>query len=389
MSKPSSHPTFSKGDKVRLIFTDEIGIVLQILDRETVLLDVAGTDIPAFVEHLELLPPPMPVNKNTDSNSSTSIRPNTGAGANKKNPPVVFGKQGGPLKPDQIVEKIKAMGLDHIPPDDLPDKGLQLIMQPFLRPDGIIDYFLLHFINNSGKPVEMDYQMFLDTQDGCVFELQKLLGGREKIILNSLQYDDLNENPEMLFYLKIHCDDDNYEREFEKSIRPKPRLLRNEPLFLDDIQGRGYVQEICRHLPQKKPVIAPPSLKKEELHPVLEKIKHFEAEELRKNPDREPAKVTINAKQRVVDLHIEQLLPVHKHLKNGEILHIQITHFDKQIQEAIQKREPNLIVIHGNGKGKLRQEIFNLLREYPQVCNFDNSYDHRFGFGATLIELSY
>ncbi|MBK8471414.1 MAG: Smr/MutS family protein [Sphingobacteriales bacterium] len=56
------------------------------------------------------------------------------------------------------------------------------------------------------------------------------------------------------------------------------------------------------------------------------------------------------------------------------------------MEEAIRRREGIMVVIHGLGKSKLKQEIWKLLLEYTEVAHFDNDYDHRFGFGATLIE---
>lgn len=374
MSKKNPIPILSKGDKVRLVFTDEVGIVLEQLDRETVLIDVAGSDIPAFIEHLELLSPV----------STTENRP-------KMQLPPIAQTHVIDTKIDKKPQKLAEISILKQQADNLPDNGLLLLMQPFWRKDGIIDYFLLHFVNQSGKPIEVNYQMYLDTHSNAVFEWQKKVGGRENIILNSLQYDDLNENPEMFFAIKllIADKDADYEPMLEKSIRPKARMLRNEPIGYDVINGKAYTHEICRQWPQKKAVAPAPALKKEEVHPILERIKQFEAEQARKDPSYGAPKVVINARQRVVDLHIEKLLPSYKHLKNGEILHIQIAHFEKELREAIRLREPNMIVIHGHGKGKLRQEIVNVLRQYPEICNFDNSYDHRFGFGATLIEMIY
>ena len=48
-----------------------------------------------------------------------------------------------------------------------------------------------------------------------------------------------------------------------------------------------------------------------------------------------------------------------------------------------------MIVIHGLGKGKLREEVMRLLREYKEVAHFKNEYHPKYGFGATEISFEY
>ena len=100
-------------------------------------------------------------------------------------------------------------------------------------------------------------------------------------------------------------------------------------------------------------------------------------------------KISINAEQRVVDLHIEKLLKEHQYLPKYKVLQTQLAHFETQISLAIERQENNMIVIHGLGKGKLKQEIVKRLRFYPEVKTFKNEYDPRFGLGATEIIFEY
>jgi hypothetical protein len=91
----------------------------------------------------------------------------------------------------------------------------------------------------------------------------------------------------------------------------------------------------------------------------------------------------------VVDLHIEKLIDNWKGLSNFEILTIQLNHFEKYYQLAIAHRQPNLVVIHGVGTGKLRNEIHEILKTKKEVRTFANQYHERFGFGATEIYFQY
>jgi dsDNA-specific endonuclease/ATPase MutS2 len=44
-----------------------------------------------------------------------------------------------------------------------------------------------------------------------------------------------------------------------------------------------------------------------------------------------------------------------------------------------------MIVIHGIGSGKLKDEIHEILKYRKDVKSFVNQYDPRFGYGATEV----
>lgn len=85
-----------------------------------------------------------------------------------------------------------------------------------------------------------------------------------------------------------------------------------------------------------------------------------------------------------VDLHIEKLLDNYSHLSNGEILEIQLSHFRKNLEKAIEKGEHKIVFIHGVGNGVLKKEIRKILETYEGISYQDASY-HNYGFGATEV----
>lgn len=369
------------GDQVRLIFTDDKGEVMRIIDRETVAVRIGNDIIPVFAEHLEVLISPKNDSEKMKTNSANDKKIST-------KPTPVPPKQ---LSKEELAKRLKATGL-HAEPDSLPDKGLRVAMQPFYRIDGIIDYFLLHLINDTGKPIQFTYRCFLDTDENEVFVLKQTIGGRETCILNALQYDDMNENPELQFDLEVLSlteDETHIIPKFERDLKPKAKILRNPPTEIGRINGRAYALELCPQLPHKKDHTSPkvPIVPTQDLVKVIEKLSDYD--KAYSETDGYQTKVAINAQLRTVDLHIEKLVSAYKHLSNSDIINLQLSHFRKQLEEAISRREKNMVVIHGLGKGKLKQEVFKLLLQYSEVKNFNNDYDHRFGFGATLIDLGY
>ncbi len=94
-----------------------------------------------------------------------------------------------------------------------------------------------------------------------------------------------------------------------------------------------------------------------------------------------------NFNEMEIDIHIEELLEDYNHLSNSDIIKIQLKHFQNALDIAIAERYRKLIVIHGVGKLRLKQEVRNLLSAYDSVQFYDASYA-KYGFGATEILIS-
>ncbi len=88
-----------------------------------------------------------------------------------------------------------------------------------------------------------------------------------------------------------------------------------------------------------------------------------------------------------IDIHIEELLEDYNHLSNSEIIKVQLKCFQNALDTAITEHYRKLIVIHGVGKLRLKQEVRNLLSAYDNVQVYDASYA-KYGFGATEIIIS-
>jgi len=104
---------------------------------------------------------------------------------------------------------------------------------------------------------------------------------------------------------------------------------------------------------------------------------------------KQPQKISV-AKQRIkdltkeIDLHIEELVDSHSGLTNSEILSIQLQKFEREIQYCLSNGIKKLIVIHGVGNGKLKQEIISILKTIDDIKYYDASYKN-YGYGATEI----
>jgi len=87
-----------------------------------------------------------------------------------------------------------------------------------------------------------------------------------------------------------------------------------------------------------------------------------------------------------IDLHLHQILDNERGMTSGEKLGYQLRYFERMLGGAIQNKKRKMIVIHGVGEGRLRDEVHNVLKHYPGV-RFRDADPRRFGSGATEIEL--
>lgn len=85
-----------------------------------------------------------------------------------------------------------------------------------------------------------------------------------------------------------------------------------------------------------------------------------------------------------VDLHLHELIEDQRSLSHGEKLEFQVRYFERSLESAIRDGKRKLIVIHGIGEGKLREEVRRLLQFYDNV-QFHDADMRRYGSGATEV----
>ncbi len=111
-------------------------------------------------------------------------------------------------------------------------------------------------------------------------------------------------------------------------------------------------------------------------------IETFENREVKVNPFAKKRKV--EKKIPTIDLHMENLLDSHRHMANHEIVLFQLDRCKREIDKHIEKGTSQLVIIHGVGKGRLKEEVRYLLNSYPNIEYMDEHYSDN-GIGATKV----
>lgn len=89
-----------------------------------------------------------------------------------------------------------------------------------------------------------------------------------------------------------------------------------------------------------------------------------------------------------IDLHMENLVDSHKGMTNHEIVTLQLNHFKHFLQNAENAKISRMIVVHGQGTGKLKSEIKAVVNGIKGAEMFDAEYT-KYGQGASIIERRY
>ena len=92
-------------------------------------------------------------------------------------------------------------------------------------------------------------------------------------------------------------------------------------------------------------------------------------------------------KEKVVDLHIEELVDKPHILAPSEILGLQLKEAESHLVKALEEDLGAVVFIHGVGNGTLKKEIARLLRTYKEVQEIHPGNPAKYGNGATRAVL--
>lgn len=257
-------------------------------------------------------------------------------------------------------------------------KGFYLSFLPVYKLDlmeEVVDHLKVYLLNET--PMSVHYGYDVKVGERSVFKHEGQLHAFGHLYLHNISFESMNDQPRFNWEL-IALENPGKFSSLEGQLRIKPQKLfeqitrlqlNNEPSFsyllAEDFLPAANEKE-KQPAPEKK--FVPTPLPKDGI------IRSFHQLEL---PRYE------------VDLHVEELMIDTKGLNNAEILQIQLDELNKSLMLAIAHRQDQMIVIHGLGKGILRDAIHKILKSMPEVARYHNEWHGRYGFGATEIFFKY
>jgi hypothetical protein len=336
---------FQVGDKVLVLLSNEEGEIVDIINDKMVMVDVRGVKFPVYIDQLDF--------------------PYFKRFSEKK----MFPQK----KEKKFAEDIKK---EKEPKHKIVD-GVWLSFLPIIDTDefgdDVVEELKVHLINRTYKSYRFFYklQFFGRTE----FDLKNEIHPFADFYLHDVKFADMSDSPVFAFEFSLLQPDKAKAEYYESTIKLKPKQLFAR---IEEIKQKGeatFSYRLFEDYPNKAEDIPI------DVGSLAAKgIKVYNAKEARKHLP--PART-------VVDLHIEKLHNDWQHLSNAEILDIQLKEFEKWYELALAHHQPHLIVIHGVGSGRLRDEIHDILRLKREVKSFVNQYHPSFGYGATEIYFQY
>ncbi|MEY4876450.1 MAG: hypothetical protein RL708_1599 [Bacteroidota bacterium] len=327
-------------DKVWLIHTAEIGIVKDFVNMHMLKIQLDEENIvPVFMDDLELY-------KEQD--------------AVKSEPEIVDSKQ--------ILSEAELYFINN---QNNIETGLHLSFLPVEIDDQ--HFFEMILVNDTNDDVQ--FQIKLSLNNELYMHLKNRLNRRYIYRLGDLAFDELNENP----LIEITIEHNSHPLfQLSKTIKLKPKSFFKDLSSTPILNESAYNYQLGLLLNQSE------SRNKEiEINNALVKQVERKIKENFKKP--QPEKHRHFFIDDTIDLHIENLIDSHAGMTNAEIIKIQLQHFRKCFEEAMIHKLSKFTVIHGIGKGKLRAEIWLIIKEYNAVRSFKNEFHPLYGFGATEI----
>lgn len=337
------------GTKVRLKNTGDEGVVCEVLDSDlfSVYLSRLDMEIPSSASNLERL----------DTHQAHAK--------------VVKGKQE-KVQPETPYAAIQYKTLKR--------RGLLLAFQPIYNKEDSVEAFEVYLVNDSR--FDLIFNVELQFERGTRIRKSEQLAEANFRLLDRISFAQLNNRP----HVHIDCwkvTTKGTEGVYHQQFRLKPKNFFSRATTAPLLDRTAYCYTLFSTFKN------PPSLlnkQKENLSTYTQRNVRERSEEDNASPFYNLYDVQARAGFNTeLDLHIEHLVSDPKKLTPSEMLSTQLRHFDNFLLEAIRLGVDRCFVIHGVGKGTLRDAVAERLRQHRDVADFKNEYHHRYGWGATEV----
>lgn len=332
---------YSIGDKIVLLRTGEEGHVTAYINKEMIEVEVNGTSFPVHMMEIDHPYLKWFTEKNKQQKKQKAV-------------------------PEQLPVEKPAQ-------QKRLAKGVYLSFLPVFKHDefeDIVEHLKVHLLNELPTPVKFSYDV--RTLHKSSFKHEGELHPFGNLYLHNISWDDMNDQPRFHWQLTDTSNKDNGIADGVLRIKP-PKLFeqinellkKNEPTFsyllIDDFKPKKKIDKFDISLP---PAPKPEVITRHNIHHAMEAAKYE------------------------IDLHIENL-GGRRGLSNDEIIKKQLDTMQHYVHLAIVHRQQSMIIIHGLGKGKLREEVHAILKTIPEVARYKNEWSGRYGFGATEVWFKY
>ncbi|TAG11362.1 MAG: hypothetical protein EAZ35_04790 [Sphingobacteriia bacterium] len=335
------------GDDILVLLSNEEGKVIEIINDKMVLIEVRGVKFPAYMDQIDF-----PYFKRF---TEKKLFPN-------KIAPKIYIDQIPKEKPQPNQIKVEAgVWLSFIPKFALDDFN-----------DEVVEKLKIYLVNKTDCAYQFNYLQYFNGVDH--FQIINEIPAFQDFYIHDIDFAAVNDSPSFSIEFSLTKKDKHKADHFETSLKLKPKLVFQKIETLKENNEPSFSYSLFEKYPDKAAEFFPlDSLK-------ARGYKVYDAGKAREH---------LPPARSVIDLHIEKLTSDFTAMSNFEMLTLQLKELEKWVDITIAHKQADLIVIHGVGSGKLREETHEYLKTRREVKQFFNQYDSRFGYGATQVFFQY
>ena len=269
-----------------------------------------------------------------------------------------------------------------VKPPKSTNSGFLLYFEPVKNPDGTVQKYKIALQNDTD--IDALYECTLSYRGVQKLSKEDSLSSAHIIQITEMVWDDLNELPEFKINVKPTFTDGAGEW-MEKTIKIKAQSFFKTATWIGNPPKEVHLYTLWEKLDQTVQSNDDlSSYTKALVKKVVKPIKEADAHWF--DPIASVSEYASFVNE--IDLHIEELHESPGKLSSQEILQIQMKAFDKFLDKAISLGVPKVFIIHGIGKGKLKDSVHARLRRRLEVVRFHNNYHEKYGWGASEVIIS-
>jgi hypothetical protein len=331
---------FSIGDKIVIKKTGEEGHLVGFVDQDMAEVNIAGTVFPIYLDEID----------------HPYLR--------------WFTQQRKQQKKSSVPEQLPAE--PPLPHKEKVASGVWLTFMPVFQTVDMeerVVQFRIYALNQTNYTVQLSYEVRKGEER--IFSYEGILQPFSDIYLHYVDWDTMTAIPRFTWSLKEQINDKLAPVSGVVKIRSAKLFEHLSALQLNNQPTFRYL--LTETFTKEKPKEQAPLLPADRVMPAFKGSIHGMTELPRYE----------------VDLHIENLVDSVQGLSATDILDVQLTTLRKYLRIAVQNRQDRMVIIHGNGKGILRDEVKRVLKDTFEVDRFESGWQAGYGFGATIVFLNY
>ena len=336
---------YQLGDKVIMLHSDEEGEIIDFINDKMVTIDVNGVKFPVHIDQIDF-----PYFKRFSQPSKPAKKPQLRVEQLKKE------------KPSAKYGVANGVWLVFLP-----------VFDKDIFDDDVVENFKIYLVNQTADHLLFDYTLKYAGESD--FTLKNELLPFSDFYLHDIPFENVNDSPRFEFDFSLKVPDKKRATHYEATLKVKPKQIFQKVEEIKKKQLAHFSYELYNEYPEKAddPGMDLSGLSKSG-------FRVYDAGKIRSH---------LESPRTVIDLHIEKLADNWKSLSPYAILDLQLKTFEKYYELSLAHHQSQLIVVHGVGTGKLRDEIHDILRLKKEVKSFVNQYHPSFGYGATEIYFQY